>query len=1401
MAGKRHEPRFPTEKRDVTSKNIGGISDLVVWAPIKEGFIDAFGNVTYASRLRIVTEALNKLRKNVREFQLTEPFADSTKRILSLLDFRIGIVERDIYGFGGTHDHEKETLRPRQYMYLTATFDGPWEPYMRQIWQPLGNFLDLVLCNCEGYLDAYTTDFEKYIQWVRDHSLDTGMFYLVMGQTVKDHLYLRETERIERETLDDAERDVKIGTHYTRSPEEEALNVRDPDGPTKFVTVIDVGDENKEKSITQDALTLALEALNVLYQLTRYYPADSIFDAHGEFLWRATIDILEKEPLKKYVETLRDLEIPKKCADPKYASSPECQTIILKKKIGTAIWLNLRDQLEWYADGFPKFVNMVVDKPDEDQNVQKGLLTSYDADEVTIKNSAMLLLKITDLEKTKLFLNPILWSWEGVESRFPFFRNLALTYKGIEKLPFLRDELYAFPKEFRQGMEERAPHIGDIYHSHPQRWKRPLRNGMSYEEGKTLPRVSLYEVDLVAQLRVPAPLGNTEFNEYIEFENPDISAWSKKLPGSIKTTADSFDFNALSGDLFGPLAGGVEVPKDLQEIVKLYFQILEATPQQPRHFIDAFIELLRQYGDRLGVELLSIQSSYRPDTETRDPAAENFVPSSTPTDHFGFKDGISQPFIPSPGEGDHPMAIYRGDLILGHSTQLNDPPTSLQEKSIQRNGSFLAIRKMRQDVEEFERFLRDNENPCGVSLSSEELAAKMMGRSRDGVPLIKASDNDFDYKKETDGTICPFNSHIRRANPRDIIHHRKAPKILRRGMTYGKRFEEDPTSTERGALFMAYCSNLAEQYELIQRWVNGGNSTDIVSAQADPIFAPPPRDGADVFKFPIKSPQETNPQETDILRFDRNPKRPFVQLEWGLYAFAPGRNTLVELIGRISSGGVDRIDRQQVARGKKVVEQIEALPRKALRRQEWKTILEDFLTKDPAENNITAEVMAYIREKHDGVYKIPDGVLGADNDSENIFEEMNENPVFLVTEKSTILDVLSQPKLFSSKTIGKRLDNVFGEHYIGMDPKPGTHKDPYLESSWITNKTLLDYSELQAYYLGYRSAAAILNRRKEAAIKLFRKDKYKIELTRELFAISLAAVCHYWFGIPDDMENPQCFMPGGFPYLQTARNDKNRLPRCPGDFLAPSRGSFYPRPTPAIASYAEDHGPRLKKAVDKLTSHWKQCGFPQDSAVLAKSIYEKVKDFDLLGRNLVGAMIGMLPSSEASLRAAAYDWAENEKLWQIQGDLVSLTNGKPATFEQASEIVKPSLIEAMSKRPAPDLLYRTATKSGVLGGKSYNKGDTIILSLASALQADLDAGSPDIFTVFGDYREKKCPYNTGRNPHACPATDMAMGNLLGIITALLQAGEIQTLPASLIWEISFKTKTSDFPEHCKVKPK
>src|SRR3546814_10781259 len=51
-------------------------------------------------------------------------------------------------------------------------------------------------------------------------------------------------------------------------------------------------------------------------------------------------------------------------------------------------------------------------------------------------------------------------------------------------------------------------------------------------------------------------------------------------------------------------------------------------------------------------------------------------------------------------------------------------------------------------------------------------------------------------------------------------------RLLRRGMTYGPRLDPaDPASVAapRGLMFMAYNASIAEQYETIQRWVNGGN--------------------------------------------------------------------------------------------------------------------------------------------------------------------------------------------------------------------------------------------------------------------------------------------------------------------------------------------------------------------------------------------------------------------------------------------------------------------------------------------------------------------------------------------------------------------------------------------------
>ena len=64
-------------------------------------------------------------------------FADSAERIQSLRSFRLGILP----GSPAT-------------LLLAATFDRAWEPYMRLIWSPLGPMLDVIFCNCEGYVAA-----------------------------------------------------------------------------------------------------------------------------------------------------------------------------------------------------------------------------------------------------------------------------------------------------------------------------------------------------------------------------------------------------------------------------------------------------------------------------------------------------------------------------------------------------------------------------------------------------------------------------------------------------------------------------------------------------------------------------------------------------------------------------------------------------------------------------------------------------------------------------------------------------------------------------------------------------------------------------------------------------------------------------------------------------------------------------------------------------------------------------------------------------------------------------------------------------------------------------------------------------------------------------------------------
>jgi Dyp-type peroxidase family len=294
-------------------------------------------------------------------------------------------------------------------------------------------------------------------------------------------------------------------------------------------------------------------------------------------------------------------------------------------------------------------------------------------------------------------------------------------------------------------------------------------------------------------------------------------------------------------------------------------------------------------------------------------------------EHFGFRDGISQPTIAGSGYSDTPMnTIQSGEFVLGYTNEHGQiPPTptvppaadpgrvlprSGDQPDFGRNGSYLVFRQLYQNVRGFWRFADTaTRNADGTSNEARRtwLAAKMVGRWPSGAPLSKtpehddpslATDNDFAYAA-TDlyGFNCPVGAHIRRGNPRDSLepgpgtqqsinvskHHR----LIRRGREYGPPV--DPTTlfatdasadheVDRGLYFISLCGDLARQFEFVQHtWMMSTKFADLYD-DADPLLGAP---DASRGTFTVQSQPLRH-------RFDGLSR--FVSVRGGAYFFLPG---------------------------------------------------------------------------------------------------------------------------------------------------------------------------------------------------------------------------------------------------------------------------------------------------------------------------------------------------------------------------------------------------------------------------------------------------------------------------------------------------------------------------------
>lgn len=235
-------------------------------------------------------------------------------------------------------------------------------------------------------------------------------------------------------------------------------------------------------------------------------------------------------------------------------------------------------------------------------------------------------------------------------------------------------------------------------------------------------------------------------------------------------------------------------------------------------------------------------------------------------DHFGFRDGISQPDPEDPLEGwtwrdpedpDDGWPIQGSEQIAPPGLIIRGCETFRPDQAgeairdpfeWEQHGSYLVFRRFRQDMSAFKEKVRVEAErlrtrPGFQPMNENLLMAQLVGRWPSGAKLVRPDGPDDevaardpcpdaaakgsratltrdDYYDDRSGRVCPVSAHVRASFPR-IVRGAKLHRMVRRGIPYSDE------NGEKGLLFVAYQARIEDGFQFIQAtWLSSSLSPE-----------------------------------------------------------------------------------------------------------------------------------------------------------------------------------------------------------------------------------------------------------------------------------------------------------------------------------------------------------------------------------------------------------------------------------------------------------------------------------------------------------------------------------------------------------------------------------------------